>query len=116
MMKTTSVFWQPRLNAPGEIVQGHEDIVQAIQIILRTACGSDPHRPEFGSQLHRYMDMPIDRALPHVVREAVNAIQRWEPRCRLLSVKPQRQAEHLSLRIQWTGRDHLTQSTEWLWR
>ncbi|MCC7753101.1 baseplate protein, partial [Escherichia coli] len=51
-MKTTSVFWQPTLQAPGEIVRGLDDIRQAIQIILRTPRGSDPHRPEFGSNLH----------------------------------------------------------------
>ncbi|HEK1087892.1 TPA: baseplate protein, partial [Proteus mirabilis] len=35
-MKTTPVFWQPALQAPGEIVRGPEDIRQSIQIILRT--------------------------------------------------------------------------------
>ncbi|MDF0764122.1 baseplate protein, partial [Escherichia coli] len=50
-MKTTSVFWQPALQAPGEIVRGLDDIRQAIQSILRTPRGSDPHRPEFGSNL-----------------------------------------------------------------
>ncbi len=68
-MKTTSVFWQPALQAPGEIVRGLDDIRQAIQIILRTPRGSDPHRPEFGSNLHLYIDWPVDRAIPHVVRE-----------------------------------------------
>ncbi|HAH9251979.1 TPA: baseplate protein, partial [Escherichia coli] len=55
-MKTTSVFWQPALQAPGEIVRGLDDIRQSIQIILRTPRGSDPHRPEFGSNLHLYID------------------------------------------------------------
>ena len=72
-MKTTSVFWQPALQAPGEIVRGLDDIRQAIQIILRTPRGSDPHRPEFGSNLHLYIDWPVDRAIPHVVRESVEA-------------------------------------------
>jgi hypothetical protein len=27
-----------------------------------------------------YLDYPIDRARPHVVRETVQAIRRWEPR------------------------------------
>ena len=94
-MKTTSVFWQPALQAPGEIVRGLDDIRQAIQIILRTPRGSDPHRPEFGSNLHLYIDWPVDRAIPHVVRESV---------------------EHLTLRVSWKGSDGQTRTQELLWR
>jgi phage baseplate assembly protein W len=115
-MKTNSVFWQPALQRPGETVQGLEDIAQAILIILRTPKGSDPHRPEFGSNLHLYIDYPIDRAIPHVVRESVDAIKRWEPRCQLLSIKPVIDAEHLTLRVQWKSAEGLTQSTELSWR
>ncbi|HAZ4235540.1 TPA: baseplate protein [Escherichia coli] len=115
-MKTTSVFWQPALQAPGEIVRGPDDIRQSIQIILRTPCGSDPHRPEFGSRLHRYIDWPVDRAVPHVVRESVDAIRRWEPRCLLVSVKPLIDGEHLTLRVSWKGSDGEPQMQELLWR
>ncbi|HBA6414365.1 GPW/gp25 family protein [Escherichia coli] len=115
-MKTTSVFWQPTLQAPGEIVWGLDDIRQAIQIILRTPRGSDPHRPEFGSNLHLYIDWPVDRAIPHVVRESVDAIRRWEPRCQLMSVKPAVDGEHLTLRVSWKGSDGQTRTQELLWR
>ena len=115
-MKTTSVFWQPALQAPGEIVRGLDDIRQAIQIILRTPRGSDPHRPEFGSNLHLYIDWPVARAIPHVVRESVDAIRRWEPRCQLMSVKPAVDGEHLTLRVSWKGSDGQTRTQELLWR
>ncbi|PHM24574.1 GPW/gp25 family protein [Xenorhabdus ehlersii] len=113
---SNSVFWQPALQHSGETVSGLDDIAQAILIILRTPRGSDPHRPEFGSNLHRYIDYPIDRAIPHVVRESVDAISRWEPRCQLLSVKPTIDGEHLTLRVNWAAADGITQSTELLWR
>ena len=106
-MKTTPVFWQPALQAPGEIVRGPEDIRQSIQIILRTPRGSDPHR---------YIDWPVDRAIPHVVRESVDAIRRWEPRCQLVSVKPLIDGEHLTLRVSWKGNDGETHRQELLWR
>lgn len=115
-MKTTSVFWQPALQAPGEIVQGLDDIWQAIQIILRTPRGSDPHRPEFGSNLHLYIDWPVERAIPHVVRESVDAIRRWETRCQLMSVKPTVDGEHLTLRVSWKGSDGQPRTQELLWR
>lgn len=101
----------PRRNRPGL-----DDIWQAIQIILRTPRGSDPHRPEFGSNLHLYIDWPIDRAIPHVVRESVDAIRRWEPRCQLMSVKPAVDGEHLTLRVSWKGSDGQPRTQELLWR
>ncbi|MCA6221926.1 GPW/gp25 family protein [Photorhabdus sp. P32] len=111
-----SAFWQFALKNSGKIACGLDDIAQAILIILRTPCGSDPHRPEFGSNLHLYIDYPIDRAIPHIVRESVDAITRWEPRCQLLSVNPTVNGEHLTLRVNWTAVDGITQSTELLWR
>lgn len=115
-MNTTSVFWQPALQRPGELVEGIADIAQAIHIILRTPCGSDPHRPTFGSNLYLYIDYPIDRAIPHVVREAVEAIKRWEPRCKLLAIKPTIDGDHMTLRISWETTSGVLQATEVLWR
>ncbi|MFP1859614.1 GPW/gp25 family protein [Lonsdalea quercina] len=115
-MKTNSIFWQPALQHPGDLVEGAADLAQSIFIILRTPRGSDPHRPEFGSDLHRYLDYPIDRAIPHVVRESVEAIKRWEPRCKLLGVKPTVDGEHLTLRVQWRTVAGVEQQTELVWR
>ena len=64
--------WQPALGGNGEVT-GLEDLRQAIAIILRTPRGSDPLRPEFGSNLHLYIDYPVNRARPHLVRETVDA-------------------------------------------
>ncbi|WP_323636226.1 GPW/gp25 family protein [Pectobacterium polaris] len=115
-MNTNSVYWQPALQHPGELVEGVADITQAIHIILRTPCGSDPHCPEFGSNLHRYIDYPIDRAIPHVVRETVEAIKRWEPRCKLLAVRPLIDGTHMTLRLSWETTSGVLQATEVLWR
>ncbi len=94
--------WQPRLGAHGEIVAGLEDIHQCVRIILLTPKGSVPHRPEFGSDLWRYLDRPIAEALPHVVRESVDALRRWEPRIEVIRVVPQNLATtHLRLIVEW---------------
>lgn len=76
----TTAHWQPALEGGG-FVEGIEDIRQCIRIILETPLGSDPLRPDFGSNLHLYLDYPIDRARPHIVRETVEAIRKWETRC-----------------------------------
>ena len=77
--------WQPALGGDGAVT-GLDDLRQAIAIILRTPRGSDPLRPEFGSSLHLYIDYPINRARPHLVRETVEAIRRWEPRLSVVRV------------------------------
>lgn len=114
--RPSTLHWQTALQRPEEYVCGLDDIHQAIHIILRTPRGSDPHRPLFGSNLWHYIDYPIERAIPHVVRESVEAIRQWEPRCRLLKVTPVIDGEHLTLRVQWRAADGVINSTEVLWR
>ena len=84
----TARDWQLALGQPAIALTGRDDIAQCIRIILTTPKGSDPLRPEFGSDIWRYLDHPIDQALPHLVCESWDAITRWEPRAALESVKP----------------------------
>ncbi|MBF6569058.1 MAG: GPW/gp25 family protein [Candidatus Binataceae bacterium] len=99
----TSVDWSLKLGAIGEVVQGLADVDQCIQIILTTPKGSDPLRPTFGSDLWRYIDYPIDVAIPSAVREVTQAITLWEPRVKLVSVTtlPGETAGHLSVTVIW---------------
>ena len=50
--------WQPALGSLGEVVTDLADIAQAIDIILTTPRGSDPHRPTFGADLLQFIDQP----------------------------------------------------------
>lgn len=95
-----SLHWQPALGSY-DIVEGEADVDQAIRVILRTPKGSDPHRPDFGSNLHLYIDHPVDQAVPHLIRESVEAIQQWEPRCELVKVAHQIDHAQIILRVQW---------------
>ena len=80
--------WSVALGDYGNVVTYVDDIAQCINIILGTPKGSDPLRPEFGSDLWKYIDHPFDRALPHLVRESIDAIATWEPRVEIISVMP----------------------------
>ncbi|MDT4846800.1 lysozyme [compost metagenome] len=108
----TAAHWQPTLGTPGDVVQGLRDIDQAICIILTTPRGSDPHRPEFGSDLHLYIDWPTNRVIPHLVREAVDAIRRWEPRVTVLQVLTEIEEACITLRVQWAVANGVIQQTE----
>jgi phage baseplate assembly protein W len=107
----SSVHWQPALKSL-DVVEAEADIDQAIRVILRTPKGSDPQRPDFGSNVHLYLDYPIDRAVPHLVRETVEAIRLWEPRCVLVKVTPSIVEAQITLRVQWKLADGVLRDTE----
>lgn len=70
----------------GAVVQGLADVNQCITIILNTPKGSDPLRPTFGCDIWQFVDAPLTRALPHIVREVTEALTIWEPRIKVIAV------------------------------
>lgn len=107
-----SAHWQPRLGMPGQVVEGIRDIDQAIRIILTTPKGTDRHRPEFGWNGHLYLDWPVNRVTPYLVREAVQAIRRWETRADLVKVETHIDVSHITLKVSWRVADGVLQLTE----
>ncbi len=101
VQKITSADWSFEVGAEGEIVEGLYDIEQCIQIILGTPKGSDPHRPEFGSDLFKYIDAPVNIAVPSIIQESVDAILIWEPRAELISVTPTIDNSQITLQVSW---------------
>lgn len=97
----TAADWQPRLGAHGDIVAGGDDIHQCIRTILMTPKGSVPHRPEFGSDIWRYLDLPTGEAIPHVVREGIEALRRWELRIEVIRMVPVELGAHLHITVEW---------------
>jgi phage baseplate assembly protein W len=69
------------------VAHGVSDIEQAIRVILGTAPGERPMRPEFGCDVHDVVFDTIDAATIGRVGSAVQrALDRWEPRIVVLSV------------------------------
>ena len=63
------------------LVGGVDEIEQSIYLILATAPGERPMRPEFGCPLVDYVFSPIDATtMGEVAFEVRRALQRWEPR------------------------------------
>lgn len=61
---------------------------QSIEDILSTPLGSRRMRPEYGSQLRRYIDLPVNEGWKSAVQaEVARALGRWEPRLQLERVK-----------------------------
>jgi uncharacterized protein len=69
------------------LVSDEQEIEEAIRIILGTAPGERPMRPEFGCAIHDYVYAEADAGtagrLAHEVRAA---LLRWEPRIEVADV------------------------------
>ena len=78
-----------RVDARGGIALAHEDedVREAIAVILGTAPGERPMRPEFGCGIHDYVFESVDAYLVgRIEQEVRRALDRWEPRIDVVSV------------------------------
>jgi uncharacterized protein len=70
------------------LVRAEEDIAEAITIILGTAPGERPMRPEFGCGIHNYIFETVDAyTMARLEQEIRIALDRWEPRIDLIDVE-----------------------------
>ncbi|MFD9890214.1 GPW/gp25 family protein [Amycolatopsis sp. NPDC059027] len=75
-----------RADATGGIatVTGEQEIEESIRLILGTAPGERPMRPEFGCGVHEHVFAPSDGATAgRIAYEVRIALERWEPRIEL---------------------------------
>ena len=72
------------------LVNREREIEESIQLILATAPGERPMRPEFGCAIHDFVFAPADAATAgQIAFEVRSALERWEPRIDLVDVQVQ---------------------------
>jgi phage baseplate assembly protein W len=79
----TGWTWPVQTDPTGQIalVSGPGEIEQAMYLILATAPGERPMRPEFGCRLQEFVFAPADAATAALIAAEVRAsLRRWEPR------------------------------------
>jgi phage baseplate assembly protein W len=72
-----------RTDATGAIalVGGDREIAESIRLILATAPGERPNRPEFGCAIHDLVFAPADSATAgRIAYEVRLSLEQWEPR------------------------------------
>lgn len=70
------------------LARDEQDIEQAIQLILGTAPGERPMRPEFGCGVHDFVFDSIDANTIGNMEQAIrDALIRWEPRIEVQGVR-----------------------------
>ena len=78
-----------RTDATGRIalVSREKEIEESIRLVLGTAIGERPMRPEFGCGIHDYVFAPADGETANKIAAEVRAsLRRWEPRIRVRDV------------------------------
>lgn len=76
-------FFPMRTDRTGSIVlvTREREIEESIRLILETAPGERPMRPEFGCAIHDFVFAPADAATAgQLAYEVRAALDRWEPR------------------------------------
>ena len=69
------------------LARDETDVDQAIQLILATAPGERPMRPEFGCGVHDFVFDTIDAAtVARMETEIRAALDRWEPRIQVTDI------------------------------
>ncbi|MBX8475406.1 GPW/gp25 family protein [Pseudomonas cichorii] len=72
----------------GQAISGIDHLRQSIEDILSTPVGSRRMRPEYGSQLRRFVDLPVNDGWKSAVQaEVARALGRLEPRLKLERVR-----------------------------
>jgi len=63
------------------LVSGEREIEESLRLVLGTAFGERPMRPEFGCAIHDLVFHPADTSLAGLMAYEVRAsLTRWEPR------------------------------------
>ena len=63
------------------LVIGEQEIEEAIRLIIGTAYGERPMRPEFGCAIHDFVFSPVNGSTAgRIGYEVRRSLERWEPR------------------------------------
>jgi uncharacterized protein len=79
-----------RLDASGSfaLADGEDDVEEAIRLILGTAYGERPMRPEYGCGIHDQIFDTVDAGLAgRIATDVTASLTRWEPRIEVLEVQ-----------------------------
>ncbi|MGH3620752.1 MAG: GPW/gp25 family protein [Sciscionella sp.] len=69
------------------LVSREREIEESIRLVLATAPGERPMRPEFGCGIHEFVFAPADASTAGQIAEEVRrSLDRWEPRIDLAGV------------------------------
>lgn len=82
----TSTVWGISTVGYGYVAEGIADLRQCIEIIIKTTKGTDPLRPEFGSDVYKFIDKPVTIAIPNIKKAIFESVGIWEKRVEIVKI------------------------------
>ena len=80
------------------LVRRDQELREAVRLVIGTAYGERPMRPDFGCGIHDYVFSPSNASTAGRIAEEVRiALERWEPRIEVLDVDVDYDTEDSSL-------------------
>lgn len=114
-MKLTDITqpnWTLSLKKAGEVVTGVDAISQNIIVIAKTQRGTDPLRPNFGTDFISMIDGPVNERVPVFIKDLVDSVAIWETRADITNVSYNIGSDgRVDFEITWTERDTETTTT-----
>ena len=87
--RTLKTNWQTQLGVSGSVVSGDAGLEQFIRVAIGTQIGSVPQMLDFGVDWLAIIDMPVDDAIPLLLRSVNRVFRKWiEPRASLMRIEP----------------------------
>lgn len=83
----TNSLWSLSYLGYGVIIEGISVIRQRMSIAIRTTKGTDPLRPEFGSNVYKFQDYPENTAIPNIIKELLSCLDIWVKDIKVVAVK-----------------------------
>lgn len=78
--------WTLSIADDGDLLTDLADVNQCILLILNTVRGSSPLRPEFGTEIWKWIDKPMTLAIPNIKREILENVPLWENRAQIVAI------------------------------
>jgi uncharacterized protein len=70
------------------LVSGEKEVEEAIRLVLSTAPGERPMRPDFGCAIHDLVFAPVnEQTAGRIQHEVYVSLDRWEPRIEVADVE-----------------------------
>ncbi len=70
------------------LVSGDQELAESVRLIIGTALGERPMRPEFGCAIHDFLFDAVDHNVAgQIAYEVSQSLLRWEPRIEVVGVE-----------------------------
>jgi len=99
--------WTHLIGGAGDVATGTAYKRQCIYLILFTPLGAVTLEPTFGSRIPEYVDLPVNKGVPKILREAYRVLRKWGKRFNVTRIRARVTGERVSLIVTTTSEEEI---------